>query len=146
MVEGGDSGASIAGSLAVAMEDQVISAPTLLGKLRCPQPATIARKRRVTINPPPYGRRRSEGRGNFDPKSAPLHNACESSLTSTFVFRLYVCCDFQSLRAVYHLISKNNFENYQKFSGNNWKYFWKILERIIGSSRGIMPLAPTYTN
>ena len=71
-------------------------------------------------------------------RSEALHNACDSSLTSTLVFRLYVCCDFQSVRAVYHLISKNKFENYRKFSGNNWKYFWEILERIIGSSRGII--------
>ena len=42
MAEGGDSGASVAGSSAAAMEDQAISAPTLLEKLRCPQPAAIA--------------------------------------------------------------------------------------------------------
>ena len=72
------------------------------------------------------------------PSSSPLHNTSESSLTSTLVFWLYVCCDFQSITAVYHLISNNNFENYQKFSGNNWKYFWEILERIIRSSRGII--------
>ena len=69
MVEGGDSGASVAGSSAAAMEDQAISALIRLEKLRCPQPAAIARKRRVTINPPPHGKRRSEGRGNFNPKS-----------------------------------------------------------------------------
>ena len=36
------------------------------------------------------------------------------------------------------MISKNKFENYRKISGNNWEYFWEILERIIGSSRGII--------
>ena len=56
MAEGGDSGATIAGSSAAAMEDQAISAPTLIEKLRCPQPVAITRKRTVTINPPPHGK------------------------------------------------------------------------------------------
>ena len=57
MAEGGDSVSSVASSSAAAMEDQAISASTLLEKLRCSQPAVIARKRRVTINPPPYGQK-----------------------------------------------------------------------------------------
>ena len=84
MAEGGDSGARIAGSSAAVMEDQAISAPTLIEKLCCPQPVAIVRKRTVTINPPPHGKRRSEGRGNFNP-----------------------------MISVYHLISKNNFEKFQ---------------------------------
>ena len=58
-------GASVACSSAAAMEDQAISMLTRLEKLRCPQPAAIVRKGRVTINPPPCGKQRSEGCGNF---------------------------------------------------------------------------------
>ena len=57
------------GTSAVPEEDEPTSVPSLLEKLRCPQPAAIAKKRKLTVNPPPRGKRRSAGRGNFDPKS-----------------------------------------------------------------------------
>ncbi len=86
MAEGGDSNASVTGH-STATEGEAIAAPPLLATLRCPQPAAIARKRKVTISPPPRGKRRSGGRGNFDLKSVTLHNECESSLTSGLAFR-----------------------------------------------------------
>ena len=43
-------------------------AVSLLTRLRCPQPADISRKQKVSINPPPQGKRRSGGRGNFNPQ------------------------------------------------------------------------------
>ena len=69
MAEGSVPSARDEGTSTVPTEDEATSAPSLLEKLRCPQPAAIARKRKVTVNPPPRGKRRSAGRGNFDPKS-----------------------------------------------------------------------------
>ncbi len=46
-------------------EHEATAVPSLLSKLRCPQPAAIARKRKVALNPPPRGKHRSAGRGNF---------------------------------------------------------------------------------
>ncbi len=48
-------------------EHEATAVPSLLSKLRCPQPAAIARKRKVALNP--RGKRRSARRGNFDTKS-----------------------------------------------------------------------------
>ena len=54
-----------------------MTSPSLLGKLRCPQPSDISRKRRVFVNPP-CGKRRSAGHGNFDPKSvSPSQRVCK---------------------------------------------------------------------
>ena len=42
--------------------------PSLLSRLRSPQPAEISRKRKTVVNPP-RGKRRSHGRSNFNPRS-----------------------------------------------------------------------------
>ena len=52
------------GSDSVAGPSPAVTAPSLLGKLHCPQPVDISRKRRVPINSP-RGKRRSAGCGNF---------------------------------------------------------------------------------
>ncbi len=88
MAEANDSSTSIAGSstsvagscTSTSTEHEETSTPSLLTNLRCPQPAAIARKRKVGI-----------------------------------LFRLH--CD--SLTAVYHLISKNIFENYRQILNNH---------------------------
>ena len=56
---------SASGSSSSASAD---SAPSFLSRLRSPQPAEICRKRKVAVNPP-CGKRRSRGRGNFNPAS-----------------------------------------------------------------------------
>ena len=69
MAEGSGTSASVE-SETEPTSDEPTPGPSLLATLRCPQPAAIARKRKVTVNPgPPRGKRRSAGRGNFDPKS-----------------------------------------------------------------------------
>ena len=67
----------------VTVDDEAVPGHSFLAMLHCPQPATIARKQQVAINPPPCGKQRSATRGIFDPKSVTLHNECESSLTSS---------------------------------------------------------------
>ena len=69
MAEGSGTSASVE-SETEPTSDEPTPGPSLLATLRCPQPAAIARKRKVAVNPgPPRGKRRSAGRGNFDPKS-----------------------------------------------------------------------------
>ena len=60
--------ASVASITGPSSEHEAPSAPLLLSRLRCPQPA-ISRKWKVALNSPPRGKRRSAGHGNFDPKS-----------------------------------------------------------------------------
>ena len=63
-------------SASAAVDDEAVPGHSFHATLRCPQPATIARKRKVAINPPPRGKRRSlAARGTFDSKSVTLHNA-----------------------------------------------------------------------
>ena len=52
------------GSDPVVGPSPTVTAPSLLGKLHCPQPLDISRKRRVPVSPP-RGKRQSAGRGNF---------------------------------------------------------------------------------
>ena len=52
-------------------EHEVVILPSLFDKLRSPQLAEIGRKRKTSVNPP-CGKRRSAGRGSFDPKSVGL--------------------------------------------------------------------------
>ena len=82
MAEVGESGASFAGSSAVAMENQAISMPTLLEKLHCPQPAAIVRNRRVTINPLPVASEGQKGVATSIPSPSPLHNMREKGCIS----------------------------------------------------------------
>ena len=63
--------------------------------LRCPQPATIARKRKVAINQPPHGKRRSAARGctcytikNL-PKTADNSRIIPSSRSSLLFSKLF---------------------------------------------------------
>ena len=63
---GNDSAASTAALS--SSEHEVVVLPSLFDRLRSPQPAEIGRKRKTSVNPP-RGKRRSSGRGSFDPKS-----------------------------------------------------------------------------
>ena len=56
-------------SASATVDNEAVPGHSFLATLHCPQPATIARKRKVAINPPPRGKRRSAARGTFDPKS-----------------------------------------------------------------------------
>ena len=56
-------------SASTTVDDKAVPGHSFLATLRCPQPAAIARKRKLAINPPPRGKRRSAVRGTFDPKS-----------------------------------------------------------------------------
>ena len=60
----------------------------ILSRLRSPKDSEISRKRKIQLNPPPKGKRRSRGHGTFDPKSVtplqrvkdfPEQNLCVSN-------------------------------------------------------------------
>ena len=67
-VSSNGSGSAASTAALPSMEHEVIILPSLFDKFRSPQPAEIGRKRKTSINPP-RGKRRSAGRGSFDPKS-----------------------------------------------------------------------------
>ena len=56
-------------SASTTVHDKAVPGHSFLTTLRCPQPATIARKQKVAINPPPRGKQRSAACGTFDPPS-----------------------------------------------------------------------------
>ena len=56
-------------SASVMVDDEAVPVHSFLATLCSPQPATIARKRKIAINLPPCGKRRSAAYGTFDPKS-----------------------------------------------------------------------------
>ena len=45
-------------SASATVDNKAVPGHSFLVTLRCPQPATIARKRKVAINPPPHGKQR----------------------------------------------------------------------------------------
>ena len=58
------SGSNTMGLSASAMvDDKAVPGHSFLVTLRCPQPATITRKWKVAINPPPREKRKSAARG-----------------------------------------------------------------------------------
>ena len=59
-----ESSDAVGPSASVTVDDEFKAVPghSFLTLLRCPQPATIARKRKVAFNPPPHGKWRSDQR------------------------------------------------------------------------------------
>ena len=112
---------------------EAIPGRSFLAMLHCPQPATIKRQRKVAINPPPHGKRRSAARGCYI-------LTCETTLNHAQAVCTLLCIsDSQFPMAVqhtqYHLISKNILRitgKYLGIIGDFWRKFSKELPGFLG--------------
>jgi hypothetical protein len=74
--------------------------------LKCPKNSEIARKRKVLLNPPPKGKRRSRGHGTFDPKSVtPMQRVKEFSDENLCVSNKKLFC----IMMCYYVVDYKNF-------------------------------------